>query len=295
MAGGEQPGRVRDLDDAGLDHLEAADLVGRSVPVLGRPHHAEPGVTVALEREHDVDEVLQEPGPGDRAVLRHVADDHRGHAAPLRHPHQRAGHLAHLRDAARGTVGFGRADGLYGVDHQQGRRDLLDVAEHCAEVGLGGQEQVVGDVVRARRPKPYLRRRLLARHVQGATALSGPSRRNLQQQRGLPDARLAGQKGDGTRYEPATEHSIQLAHAGEDAIGRPLVDLADRYGTAHGCRGCHLLKPWRLSLGDAAPGQALATTADPAHRRPATLGAPICRPRLLSHGRDSLTPRRQFS
>ena len=39
--------------------VEAADLVDRAEAVLQRADHPEPGVAVALEVEHDVDDVLE--------------------------------------------------------------------------------------------------------------------------------------------------------------------------------------------------------------------------------------------
>ena len=57
------------------DEVEAADLVDRAEAVLHRPDHPEPGVAVALEVEHHVDDVLEHPRAGDRAVLGDVADD----------------------------------------------------------------------------------------------------------------------------------------------------------------------------------------------------------------------------
>ena len=82
------------------DEVEAADLVDGAEPVLHRPHHAEAGVAVALEVEHDVDHVLEDPRPGDRAVLGDVTDDHGGDVAGLGHPHERGGDLLDLGDTA---------------------------------------------------------------------------------------------------------------------------------------------------------------------------------------------------
>ena len=70
-------------DDADVGQVEAADLVGRAEAVLDRTHEAQPRVPVALELDDDVDEVLEDPGPGDRAVLGHVADEEHGDASRL--------------------------------------------------------------------------------------------------------------------------------------------------------------------------------------------------------------------
>ena len=69
--------------------LEAADLVGRAEPVLDAAQQPQRRVPVALELQHDVDQVLQHPRPGHRAVLGDVADQHHRQAAFLGQRDQR--------------------------------------------------------------------------------------------------------------------------------------------------------------------------------------------------------------
>ena len=84
---------------AGLGHLEDADLVGRAEPVLRRPQEPQRGVALALEVDDGVDQVLERLRAGDRAVLGDVADeDHRDPVA-LREIHQPQRRLADLADA----------------------------------------------------------------------------------------------------------------------------------------------------------------------------------------------------
>ena len=83
-----------------------------------------PGVAVALEVEHHVDEVLEHPRAGDRAVLGDVADEHRGDVAGLGHPDQGGRDLLDLGDAAGHALDVGGADGLDRVDDQQRGPDL---------------------------------------------------------------------------------------------------------------------------------------------------------------------------
>ena len=59
-----------------LGHLEQAELVGRAEAVLDGPQQAQGVVALALERQHGVDDVLEHAGPGERAVLGDVADEH---------------------------------------------------------------------------------------------------------------------------------------------------------------------------------------------------------------------------
>ena len=96
----EARGGVLDLDQPLLVHLEDADLVGRAEAVLERAQRAVGALALALEREHAVDEVLEHARSGERALLRHVADEQRGDAALLRHSHQPPGDLPHLRHRA---------------------------------------------------------------------------------------------------------------------------------------------------------------------------------------------------
>ncbi len=74
----EELGGIGDADEAGRRHLEDAELVRRAEAVLHRAQDAVRAVAVALELEHAVDEVLEDARPGDRALLRHVADEEGG-------------------------------------------------------------------------------------------------------------------------------------------------------------------------------------------------------------------------
>jgi hypothetical protein len=99
--GEEQPGRVGHPVDAVVAQLEAAHLVGRAVAVLDAAHHAQRGVLVALEVQHHVDQVLQHPGSGDRAVLCDMSHENDRQAALLGERGERHGHRPYLGDAAR--------------------------------------------------------------------------------------------------------------------------------------------------------------------------------------------------
>ena len=174
--------------------VEAADLVDRAEAVLHRPDHPEARVAVALEVQHHVDEVLEHPRPGDRAVLGDVADDHGGDVAGLGHADQRGRDLLDLGDAAGHAVDAGRADGLDGVDDEQGRSDLLDVGEHGAEVGLRGEVELGLHATGAVGAQPHLGGRLLAGDVERAALVARGLRGDLQQQRALADTGLAGEQ-----------------------------------------------------------------------------------------------------
>ena len=123
--------------------------------------------------EHDVDQVLEQPRAGDRAVLGDVADQHRRDAALLGDPDEGVGDLAHLGDAACGAVDLGWRDGLHRVEDEQARLDGVDLAEDRAEVGLGGEPELGVDGADAVGAQPHLGDRLLAGDVQRADAVRG--------------------------------------------------------------------------------------------------------------------------
>ena len=105
------------------------------------------------------------------------------------------------------------ADGLHGVDDEQLGPDLLDVAEHRAEVGLGGEVELVVHPAGAVGAQPHLGGRLLAGDVERAARGPGRLRGHLEQQRGLADAGLAGQQDRRAGHQPAAEHPVELGHA----------------------------------------------------------------------------------
>ena len=85
---------------------------------------------VAVELQDHVDQMLQCPRPGDRAVLGDVADENGGQRPLLRYRHQRGGDLPDLSDAAGSAFDACRGDGLHRVDDQQAGPDNVDMFQH---------------------------------------------------------------------------------------------------------------------------------------------------------------------
>ena len=101
------------------------------------------------------------------------------------------------------------ADGLDGVDHQQRRADLLDVGEHGAEVGLGGEVELVVHAAGAVGAQPDLGGGLLAGDVERAVLMRAvcaatSSSSVLLPTPGSPASRIAA---PGTRPPPSTRSS----------------------------------------------------------------------------------------
>ena len=67
--------RVQHLMQPGAIHLEHRDLVRRAETVLLPMQDAEAASGLALEKEDDVDHMLEDLRTGDRTVLRHMTDE----------------------------------------------------------------------------------------------------------------------------------------------------------------------------------------------------------------------------
>ena len=107
---------------------------------------------------------------------------------------------------------LGGADGLDRVDDQQLGPHLLDVGQDRAEVGLGGEVELVVDAAGAVGAQPDLGGGLLAGDVEGAALVARGLGRDLEQQRALADAGLAGQQDRGARA-PARRRAPGRARA----------------------------------------------------------------------------------
>ena len=118
----EHRARVRHGPQAVVAHLEDPHLAGGAEAVLDRGQDAQGVVAVAVEGEDGVDQVLDGPGPGQVAVLGHVADQDDGHPGRLGQPGQPVHAGSDLGQAPRRPRQLVVADGLDGVDHARAGR-----------------------------------------------------------------------------------------------------------------------------------------------------------------------------
>jgi len=280
----EQPRRVGQRLQAGLGHLEAADLVGRAEAVLGAAHKAQGVVLVAFEVEDHVDQVLEGLGAGDGAVLGDLADQEGGDRALLGQADQLGGDLTDLPDPAGGAGQLRVGHGLDRVDHHDGRLDLLDQGADGAEVGLGGQQQRGVEGPETLGPQADLLARLLGADVQHRPVL-GQAGQHPQEQGRLADAGLAGQQHHRPGDQAAAQDPVELPDPG-GAVGAGLGgDLGDRDRGRHraGCPGRG--RPLQDLLDQAVPGATGRAAADPARAGGPALGAGIGGPDCPGHVR----------
>ena len=229
MLRGKKTRRIGHLHDPGVNHLKASDFISRTEPVLGRTNHPKAGVAITVECQHDVNQMLQQPRASHRPVLGHVSDDDHCHAAPLGDSNQRTCHFSDLRDAARGSIGLSRTNGLNRIEHHEGRLNLVDVPENGCQIGLGCQIELISYGIGAARAESDLGGRFLARDIQGGMSLACPAGRDLKQQGGLSDAGLAREEHHHARYQAVAEHAVKLGYAGASMSRQLGADAADRH------------------------------------------------------------------
>ena len=135
-------------------HLEDADLARRSEAVLDRGQDAQGVVTVAVEGQHGVDEVLDGPGPGQVAVLGHVPDQEERDAARLGHAGQPFDAGAHLGQAPRRLAQIRVGDRLERVDDDESGVVPPDRRLDRLDVGALEREQVTWHQTHAERRGP---------------------------------------------------------------------------------------------------------------------------------------------
>ena len=275
----EQGAGIGDLFDALAGHVEASHLVGGAEAVLQGAHESQRRLPVALEVADDVDEVLEQPGAGDRSVFGDVADDDHRQVPFLGDADQGRRDLAHLRRMPCHSIAHRRRDGLHGVDDQQIGGHIVDVPEDRREVGLAREVELVVEGAGPLSAQAHLRRGFLAARVEHASAGPGRLRRHLEEQRRLADARLAREQDGSAGHDPAAEHAIELRHARRASGCVAGVDVGDRTRRSLRGRGdggdraddAGLLG----GLDDGSPLLALAAPPDPLDRRPPALGAPV--------------------
>ena len=198
-------------------HLEHADLVGRSEPVLVRSQQSQAGGSLALERQHGVDEVLERLRSGEPPLLGDVADEDDRDALALRELRQPQRRFAHLPDAARRSVELARPSrsGSSPRSSSAGRlvaRDLDHPRRSRSRRRRAGRAgRPAGRAgARAGGPGRSIPRRWRRARRRPAAATPAAS---LEQQRRLADARLAADQHDRPRDQPAAEHPVDLADA----------------------------------------------------------------------------------
>ena len=258
------------LDQPAVAHLEDAHLVGGAEAVLHRAQDAQRMRVVALEVEDRVDEVLEHPRAGERALLGDVADQDAGGPARLGVRREERRRLAHLPDAARRRPERGGVHRLDRVHHDHRRAERPDLLDDGLDVRFGQHQDVDVSQPEALGAQPHLLRRLLARDVEDRQPLARQGAARLDGERRLADAGIAADQHDRARDQAAAQHPVELAEPGgaaERVLGghgreRPRRGARRRARLARRPPTSTLVR--HLLLDQRSPDRAAGTLAEPA-------------------------------
>ncbi len=168
----------------------------------------------ALEREHHIDEVLEELGAGDVALLGDVADEDDRDRSGLGQVLEAGGDLANLAHRTGDGVEIVAGLGLNRVDDDELGGALLELGHHRVARGLGQQQELGLETADAARPQRDLFRGLLAGDIDDRPPIGGRRRRDLEQQGRFADPGFAGQQHQGARHQTAAEDAVDPVEPG---------------------------------------------------------------------------------
>ncbi len=240
----EPRARVEHLDQPARAHLEHPGLARGAEPVLQRADGPVRALALALELQHAVDEVLEHPRAGERALLRDVADEQHGRARRLRDAHDPRGDLADLPDRAGRAGQLRRVQGLHGVDDADVGSLGLHGRQHGGEIGLGEDGHLQRGLAQTLGAQADLRRGLLAGDVERGAPAAGEMAQRHPGERRLADAGGAAEQDERAGDEAAAEHAVELPDAGGQArqalgahVGQPHRPPGGGAGRPHGLPG----------------------------------------------------------
>ena len=147
----EQISRVGDFLQSFAGHFKQADFAGRAKAVLHAANNAVRVEPIAFEVDDGIDDVLDDLGPGERALLGDMADEHDRDPAALGEVDEFHAAFAQLRDRARGGRQVRLIDHLDRVDDHHAGVDLVNLVGDALDVGLGEDQQVIAVDGEARR------------------------------------------------------------------------------------------------------------------------------------------------
>ena len=257
--GQEQPAGVVHRPQPIASHLEQADLVAASEPVLDHPQHSQGVVAITRQLQDRVDYVLQELRPCQGTILGDVADQKGRHAPGLRLDHQALGASTDLAGRAGGSSISRQVHRLDGVHDEEVGLQAIGVGQDRLHRCVAGQPEVVQHCAQAVGPEPDLGCRLLGAHQQDASARPNPGGGQLQGEGRLADPGLATQERHRARDQATVEAPVSLGHAGGHCGCRPGFQRRHRLHVAQ------LRHPGnrRTGLEQRVPGRTRGTAAHP--------------------------------
>ena len=162
--------RIGNIDQPAVAHLEKPDFIRAAEAIFHRTKKAVFGISLALEIEHSIDDMLEHTRTCKRAVLRDMTDDKSGDAIRLCYAKKFNGTFPHLGDTARRALDIRSKEGLNRIDDEEVGLDVFNVRFNLFEVGLTDDIERVGDRMQTVGTHANLARALLPRHIKTAPA-----------------------------------------------------------------------------------------------------------------------------
>ena len=221
-------GGILDLAEAGAGHFEDGQFGGGAEAVLDAPQDTVRAFVFAFELQDNIDDMLQNFGPGDAALLGDMADKDDGNARLLGEAEQDGGRLLDLGDAAGRGLDALAVHRLDGVDNHQVGGNLLRLGDDVVHQGLGVDIAVGKIAAETFGPHLDLADAFLTRDIERLERR--PHQRNLQAQGGLADARLAADQHQGALDDATAEETVHLGAAEGDPVLAGELNLPQRNG-----------------------------------------------------------------
>ena len=199
--------------------------------VLQRAQEPQRTVAITFQHEHGINEVLQRAWPGERAVLGDMADEQHGHPLVPGKGAQPGCRLAHLADRTRRAIELIDCHRLDRIDDQQGWSAGCGRLDDGSDIRAreDGQRATSGaiDEPQSEGTQQQLRGQFLGTGVEHLAPRREGSR-DLEHQRGLADAGLAGEEQQRAWHEPAAQQAVHLGHPRRPACQGPVIERVKR-------------------------------------------------------------------
>ncbi len=158
--------------------------------------------------------MFEQLGPGNRALLGNVADQHHRHPAGLGEVLESGRHLAHLAHRSCDSIDVIENGGLDRIHHHQSRLERFELAEHRVARGFREQQEPLVQTVNPSRAQGHLLGGLLAGHIDDWTVVTGELGCHLQEQRRLADPGLTGEQYQRSWHQSPAENPIEAIETG---------------------------------------------------------------------------------
>ena len=215
-------------------------------------------MSITVERQNDVDHVLERLRPGDRSVLRHVSDNDQCDPRLFRSSDETGRSLPDLCRTPRSALAPVSPHRLDRVDDDDRIGAALDEGNEIRKASLGGDGQSVDSGPDPPGAQSHLLPRLLPACDQHGHTPAGERCAYLQHDGRLPDTRRAAEQGDGTRNDSTADDAIELVDARLEAVPLLGCNESDRYRFAGDGAGR------RSRLGQRPRGSTLRAESHPA-------------------------------